>query len=272
MPSSGESAHGFLEIEDGRLYFEVAGEGPPVVLIHAGLWDSRIWDDQFPVFAERHTVLRYDLRGFGRSSRFDRPFSARQDLADLMGFLGIERAALVGASIGGSLAIDFALERPEMVSALVPVGSGLSGDDTPDDEDAMRVFEQAEAAVAVGNLEWARDLELQVWAPLRTDPDVDRRIRDIAQENRHEVELDWTNLSRKLEPPAAGRLGEIGVPTLVLVGDQDLQPMGQIADKIVGGIAGARKVVIEGADHLPNMRRSDEFNRLVLRFLQTAAG
>src|SRR6266480_2049232 len=141
-PASGESAHGFLEVENGRLYFEVAGEGPAVVLIHAGLWDSRIWEDQFTAFADRHTVLRYDLRGFGRSSRFDRPFSARQDLADLMGFLGMERASLVGASIGGALAVDFTLERPEMVGALVLVGAGLSGDDTPDDEETTRVLEQ----------------------------------------------------------------------------------------------------------------------------------
>ena len=264
----GESAHGFLEVDGGgRLYFEAAGDGPAVALIHAGLWDSRIWDDQFGALAGGHTVVRYDLRGFGRSSRFDAPFSARDDLAELMGFLGLERAALVGASIGGSLAIDFTLERPGMVSALIPVASGLSGDDTPDPEELVPVFEQAEAAASAGDLERARDLELGVWTPPGDDPEVDRRIRDIAMENRHELELDWANLSRRLDPPAAGRLGEIAVPTLVVVGDRDIAVMDVIADKLVAGIPGARKAVIGGADHLPNMRRPEEFNRLVRDFL-----
>jgi 3-oxoadipate enol-lactonase len=264
MPTSS----GYTPVEGGRLYYEAAGDGPPVVLLHAGLWDSRIWDDQMDAFARHHTVVRYDLRGFGRSDRFEKPFSARDDLADLLAFLGLPSAALVGASIGGALAIDFALDRPHMVDALVLVAPGLSGDDTPDDEDMLRLFEEAEAAFKAGDLERTVDLELQVWAPLRTDPDVDRRIRGIAQENRHELTLDW-KLSRPLEPPAGGRLGEIRAPTLLLVGDGDASVMEVIANKVVAGINGAHKEVIAGADHLPNMRQPEEFNRIVLGFLES---
>jgi len=110
------------------------------------------------------------------------------------------------------------------------------------------------------------ELQLQVWTPLRTDPPVDRRIRDIAMDNRRVDTLDWS-LSQRLDPPAAGRLGEVRAPTLVILGEHDAGPVGVMGEKMARGIAGARKVVIEGADHLPNMRAPEEFNRAVLEFL-----
>jgi len=250
----------------------VAGSGPPIALVHAGLWDARMWDDQFAVFAHDHTVLRYDLRGFGRSSLPERPFSNLQDLADLMNQVGMPSAAVVGCSAGAALSLDFALEHPQMVDALVLVASGLSGDETPDPEDMQRTYQEVEAAVEAGDLERATDLELTVWAPLGTSDPVGRRIREIAQDNRHANQHDWTH-SRRLDPPAAGRLGEIRVPTLVVVADRDAPVMQAIGSKLAAGIPGARKEVIVGADHLPNMRKPHEFNRLVLEFLnQTASG
>jgi pimeloyl-ACP methyl ester carboxylesterase len=259
---------GYAPVQGGRLYYEVAGTGAPVVLIHAGLWDSRIWDAQWDAFARRHTVIRYDLRGFGRSDRFERPFSARGDLAALLEHLHVPSAALIGASIGGALAIDFALERPGMVDALVLVASGLSGDETPDDEETLRLVGEAQQAFEAGDLERTVDAELRIWAPLRTEPDVEHRIREIAQDNRHELTLDW-KLSAELDPPAAERLGQIGVPTLVVLGERDAAVMNVIGDKLANGIRGARKQVIAGADHLPNMRRPEEFNRIVLDFLES---
>ena len=126
---------GYADVSDGgRLYWEHAGRGPVIVLIHAGLWDRRIWDAQMEPFAESHRVVRYDLRGFGRSSPLEQPFSAREDLAELLGALGIDQAALVGCSIGGGLAVDFAIEFPGSVSALVAGCAGASGDPTDDDE------------------------------------------------------------------------------------------------------------------------------------------
>lgn len=265
----GVALEGFAPVEGGRIYCEVQGEGPPIVLIHAGLWDSRIWDAQMNAFGDRYRVIRYDLRGFGRSDRLTTPFSLRQDLADLMAFLDIDSAALVACSIGGSLAIDFALERPGMVDALVLVAPGLSGDDTPDDENTARLLAEAEKALQAGDLEKAVDRQLQVWTPLETDREVDRRIREIAMDNKHVDTLDWS-LSRRLDPPAAGRLSEIRAPTLVVVGDRDAPVMEALANKVVADIPGARKVLISDADHLPNMRQPDEFNCLVLDFLDEA--
>jgi pimeloyl-ACP methyl ester carboxylesterase len=260
-------ASGFADVEGGPLYYEVAGDGPSVVLIHAGLWDLRIWDEQVEALtAAGQTVVRYDLRGFGRSAPPTVPFSFRQELADLLAHLGIHRASVVGASMGGGIALDFALERPELVEALVLVAPGVGGDDTPDDERTARLLGESEAAFEAGNRDRAVEIALEVWCPLRTDPEVDRLIHDVAIDNKDVDGFDWS-LSRRLDPPAAGRLDEVRVPTLVIAGREDAQVMGVICDKLAAGIPGARKAVIDGADHLPNLRRPQEFDRLILDFL-----
>jgi pimeloyl-ACP methyl ester carboxylesterase len=263
------SEEGFAPVNGCRLYYEIRGEGPAVTLIHAGLWDRRIWDDQMEPFAERHTAIRLDLPGFGRSEFPDRPFSTRGVIADLLGFLQLERTSVVGCSIGGQVALDLTLDRPDLVERLVLVASGMSGDDTPDDEATILVLDQAEEAFKVGDLERAVDLQLEVWTPLRTDPEVDRRIRDIAMDNQRVDTLDWS-LAQRLDPPAAGRLGEVRAPTLVILGERDVPPMAVIGDKLAAGIAAATKVVMPDVDHLPNMRDPVAFNRIVLGFLDQA--
>lgn len=258
---------GFADVDGARLYFETAGAGSPVVLVHGGLWDSRMWDDQFDVFAERHRAIRYDIRGYGRSDRPDGPYSDAQDLSDLLRFVGEKRTSVVGLSMGGGIAIDFALEYPEMVGALVLVASGVGGYEST--SDLERLYEPAVEAFEAGDIARAAELELDIWAPLRTDPDVDGRIREIALENSHQLLLDGS-LRRRPDPPAISRLVEIGVPTLVTTGDADVRDMDLIAEALVTGINGARRVVVNGADHVINMRKPEEFNRLVLDFLASA--
>jgi len=260
---------GLAPVDGCRLYYEVRGAGPAIVLVHAGLWDLRIWDDQMDAFAKGHTVIRFDLPGYGRSEFPDRPFSIRGQIADLLRLLEVSPVVVLGCSIGGQIALDFTLEHPELVDRLILVDAGMSGDDTHDDPDMIKVLEEAEEAFKAGDLERMVDLQLQVWTPLRTDPEVDRRIRDIALDNRRVDTLDWS-LSQRLDPPAAGRLEEVRVPTLVVLGEHDAAPIAVIGEKMARGIAGARKVVIEGADHLPNMRAPREFNRIALEFLSGA--
>src|SRR5712691_5889967 len=204
---------GFVQTSQGRLYHEMAGDGPPLVLIHGGLWDARMWDDQFEAFAQRRSVLRYDLRGFGRSERPTGPFSNTQDLTELLQHLGIERTAVLGLSMGGRVAIDFTLERPEMVSALIPVAAGLGGFEYEDAELEKR-WHELEAAIEAGDIDRAVDIELEIWAPLPTDPDAERRCRAIAHQNTFELTMD-ESWPRHIDPPAVGRLGETRVPTLV---------------------------------------------------------
>ncbi|MGZ5300141.1 MAG: alpha/beta fold hydrolase, partial [Actinomycetota bacterium] len=120
---------GSFDLPDGSLYYEVAGEGPVVTLIHPGLWDSRTWDPLVPVLLDAaFRVVRYDVRGYGRSSRLtEEPYSHVRDLAALLDFLDVPLTILVGCSMGGAIAIDFTLEHPDRVAALVPVASGLGG-------------------------------------------------------------------------------------------------------------------------------------------------
>lgn len=106
------SGHGFAPVKGTRLFYEVAGSGEPLVLIHGGQLDSRMWDDQFETFARSFRVLRYDIRGFGGSPIPEAPYSNAEDLAALMDYLGMAQAHLVGLSLGGMVASDFAVARP----------------------------------------------------------------------------------------------------------------------------------------------------------------
>src|SRR5512147_2094059 len=109
------------------LYYEIAGEGHPLVLIHGGLVNSGLWDDQFEVFAGHYRTLRYDVRGFGKSKSPTSYFSNHSDLRDLLDYLGIQQVYVLGLSMGGMIAIDFTLAYPNHVAALLPIAAGLSG-------------------------------------------------------------------------------------------------------------------------------------------------
>ena len=250
-----EATTGYLEIEGGRLYYERAGDGFPVVLLHPNLWDSRIWDPQFEEFARHHDVVRYDIRGYGRSDLPVRAYSDMRDLRYLLGEHGIGRCALVGCAIGAQLAIDLAIAQPDVVDAIVAVSPGLTGHAWGDDG-VHALVEEIDRSLRIGNLEGAMDLELAVWAPLRTDPAADEKIRNIAMET---------------PPSAVPHLGEIRAATLIVIGDRDIGEIHHIADELAGGIPGASKRVIAEADHLVNVRKPEKFNRLVLDFLSFRA-
>src|SRR5512147_2484007 len=117
---------GTIPIGDGQIYYESAGEGPALVLVHAGFVDSRMWDTQWEDFSRDHHVVRFDMRGYGRSSLLQGPVSRRDDLYQLLEGLGIERAILLGCSMGGGIVLDFALDHPERISALILVSASPS--------------------------------------------------------------------------------------------------------------------------------------------------
>jgi len=247
------------DVNGARLWYEDEGTGDPVLLVHHGLGDSRAWDEHAPALAERFRVIRPDLRFFGRSEGSEEPFSMVDDLCGVLDTLGIDRVAVVGHSFGGRVAIDFALEQPHRVRALVAVASGLGGYDvaamTPEGEAAF------EEAVAAGELERAADLELDVWAPLGADG----AIRELAHANAGietvDVEVRWP------EQPAITRLGELAVPTLVVTGGRDVPDMTAIGDRLEQGVADARRVVFEDADHFVPQRDPDRFVELLSGFL-----
>jgi pimeloyl-ACP methyl ester carboxylesterase len=266
---------GLTQIDGGTLAWESAGEGPRVAFLHPGLWDSRVWDEQFGVFSKTYRVLRHDFRGYGRSSRPApaKPYSHVDDLEAVMDAAGIDRAALIGNSMGGRVAIDFTITHPERVSALVLASPGLSGfEGTPEEESGWEaafadVEREIEGAVVEGDPERAEELRLRwLWAPLGTDDPAGARIRQIAFDNIHELTMDESG-ERELDPPAAGRLGEIEAPTLVLPADHDPPWHGRMCEVIAGTVRGARLIHIPETDHVIPIRKPDEFNRAVLGFL-----
>jgi pimeloyl-ACP methyl ester carboxylesterase len=256
---------GFAPAENGRVYYEVAGEGPAIVLLHAGLWDRRTWDDQFEDFAREHTVVRLDFRGFGRSPAPEAPYSDIDDVVAVMDAVGVERAAIVGCSAGGTVAGLVALERPERVRALVLAAAGLYGYRWAD-ESWDPHWAEVGAAVEAGDLHRAMDLELAPWCALGFDDPVGARIRAIAHENLQQFSID-EELARAPDRTEMERLEEIHTPTLVLVGDHDVPAFVDIADILAARIPGARRETIAGADHVLHMRQPEVFDRLVLSFL-----
>ena len=262
---------GTADVNGATLHYEVAGEGEPLVLVHAGISDSRMWDAQVDAFSRRYRTIRYDLRGFGRSPMVPGPFSHHADLRALLDALGIDRAAFVGCSMGGGAVIDFALENPKRAEALVLVGSAVGGFEF--DEGPPEEWDELVAADEAGDLERVSELEVRMWVdgPRRGPDVVDPTVRDLVREmNLIALKNEATQLGEELEPErsAASHLSGIQAPTLVLVGDEDRARTLAAADLLEGEIPNVRKTVMPGTAHLPNMERPGEFNRLMLDFLE----
>jgi pimeloyl-ACP methyl ester carboxylesterase len=263
---------GFAEVNGARLYYEVAGGGDPLVMVHAGIADRRMWNSQWPVLAERYTVVRYDLRGFGQSASVEGTFSHHEDLYGLLEFLGITGAVLMGCSRGGAACIDMTLEHPDRVQALILVGAGVGG--VQRSGERPKQWEEAVSSFEQGDLERTAELEVQIWVdgPRRASDQVDPQIRSLVREmNLIALQNEKLELGSEqaLDPPALNRLHELRIPTLVIVGDQDQPDVVNMADLLEQRIAGARKEVLHGTAHLPNMEQPEHFNRLVLDFLSS---
>lgn len=261
---------GFADVNLTQLYYEMAGDGQALVLLHGGLLDCRMWNDQFEVFVRRYQVIRYDARGYGRSNLPDAPYKHADDLHGLLRALGVERAALVGLSLGGMIAVDFTLEHPEMVSALIPVAAVPSGYQPTGGEVIVQRSREMRDAVLGGDREQAIDIFMELWvdgpfAPAA--PDVRRRARAIMADHSFANFAPTAPQQRWADPPAVERLANIQAPTLVIVGDRDQPPLVRGADALAAGIAGARKLAIDSAAHLVNMEQPEAFNQAVLGFL-----
>src|SRR2546429_8714773 len=254
-----------------RVWFDVHGEGPPVALVHAGIADSRMWAPQLRTFPESHRVVRVDLPGFGESPFEDDVVSFRGAIRDALDGAGVERAALVGTSLGGRAALELALDSPDRVSALVLVGPGI--DDHEWSEQVERFGADEEAALERGDLEAAVTVNLRLWVagPRRELEGVDPGLRELVtdmQRQAFRLSKGHDDLQAdRLEPPASARLGDVRVPTLVLTGDEDVEDIHAIADRLAREIPGAERATIADAAHLPSLERPDEFDRIVLGFL-----
>jgi pimeloyl-ACP methyl ester carboxylesterase len=271
-----QTISGFAQSGDAQIYYETAGVGQPLIMIHAGVADSRQWDAAFAYFTERMRVVRYDLRGYGKSVPVDGEFSHMGDLIALLAHLELhEPLVIMGCSMGGGLAMDFALMHPSRVQALIMVDAGPSGLEL--DVETPAKFAEAELAYQAGDLDRVAELETQIWfdGMNRTPSQVNQAMRALAYTmNRHALSLDAQGLGKRLPDtptPAAERLTELDIPVLVIVGAQDTPYMLAAAEHMVQHIRSARKVIIEDAAHLPNMDQPDEFLRVVTAFLDDLA-
>ncbi len=258
---------GVAEVNGTRLYYEVAGEGSPVVLVHGLGLDTRMWDSQFDVLAASYRVIRYDLRGFGKSTlQTDEKFRHAEDLRALLDYLEAPKTHVIGLSLGGMIALQHGLLYPNAVLSLVLVDSALDGFDWSERWDASleAIKKRAvEAGASAGNQMW---LEHELFAPARERPNCRARLTQIVSESSG---WTWVNRSpaRGIRPPSGERLSEIHVPTLVIVGERDLPDFQRIADALATGIPTVRKIVMRGVGHMSNMENDDKFNSIVLNFL-----
>jgi 3-oxoadipate enol-lactonase len=260
-------ATGTAKVRGGELFYDVEGDGRTVVLLHGGMLDHTLWDEQVPLLVGAgYRTVRYDARWHGRSTAEPGDFSFSEDLDDLLTALGVESATLVGLSLGGRTAIDFALAYPARVDALVLVGAGMSGM-TIRDPFILREGERAQAAAAAHDQDAYIESILRQWVdgPHRTPDQVDPAVRERCKAMMTAAPRGGGGAMRELD--ATTRLDELRVPVLAMVGDLDASDIEWVADQMVTRVPGARKLVVPGAGHVVNLDRPDAFNEALLGFL-----
>ncbi|KUL38876.1 alpha/beta hydrolase [Streptomyces sp. NRRL F-4489] len=261
----------FLDTSDGRLAYREAGNGAPLVLLHGGFLDHRMWDDQIPALAPDHRVIAPDVRGHGASANATKPFRYTDDLAALLRHLETGPAILVGVSMGGAIAVDTALEHPELVRALVVSGVGTS---EPEFRDPwVRETRDEEArALAAGDIEgWVEAFTRLGAGPHRTlddmDHDVVRRLREMARRTITKHTADEPD-HRVPVADTWDRATKITVPVLAINGASDSPDHIGMAERLIGLVANGRATAVPGAGHYPNMESPDLFNDLLRDFLR----
>ena len=254
-----------VEVNGARLWYDEAGDGPALLLLHGGLGDSGLWEPVVPFLAERFRTIRTDLRFYGRSTGPAAPWSWQDDSIGVLDELGIERAGLVGLSLGGKLALDVALAYPDRLWAVVGVAPGLGGHSSNAYTEEQDV--RYEAAEAAGDLEAGMEIDLEVWAPLGADD----RIRELWH-----TTPEANGVPPGIEPldpggaPAKERLGELAVPTLVVTVSHDPAGMREIGPLVAAAAPDARHVELE-SDHYVTLREPELLSGLLVDFLAAAA-
>jgi pimeloyl-ACP methyl ester carboxylesterase len=253
----------------------------PLLLIHAGIADRRMWDPIWPTLTAARDVVRVDLRGFGESTeRPAGPWSPRADVLATIDALGVERAHVVGCSFGAGVAVELALERPGAVASLVlaaPGGSLI----TERTEELAAFWELEGKALEAGDLDGAAEANVVAWVdgPKRGPDVVPAAVRDAVrtmQRRAFELTVDWPDAvweaEEELTPEPSERVGEIGVPTLVISGELDIDAIRLAADHLLAGVRDVRAVVWPDVAHVPAMERPDDFAAQVLDWVARADG
>ena len=265
-----------IEFDGAVIRGESAGFGLPVVFLHAGVCDRRMWQGQMQALAtEGYHVVAYDRRGFGETESADVPFNHVVDLEAVLDRLGLNAAVLVGNSLGGGIAVDFALEHPQRVVGLVLVGSAVTGfEATEPTEDILALEDTLEYALSRGNIEGANRIEAHMWldGPLAEAGRVDGPVRDLFLEmngaRRRQPELT----QQEMPDAAIDHLHSITAPALLVVGALDYPDVLEAHELLAEELEDSFAVMLDDTAHLPSLERPEEFDPLLLEFLEAVSG
>ena len=256
---------GYINVDGGRLFYEIAGKGENIVLLHDGMVNREIWDEQFPVLAKNYRVVRYDRRTYGKSSDPQAPYSDIEDLDQVFIQLKIDKAIIFGMSSGGGLAIDFTLKYPGKVSGLVLVGAVVSGYgysahmlNRGGHMDPAEVL--ADPRKTIQYFIWEDPYEIY-----SENIKAKETVAKLLENNLHRAKGGY---NKQPDRPAAKFLSEIKVPTLVLVGEYDIPDVHAHSGVIESGIPGAKRQIILKSGHLIPLEQPEAFNASVLKFLR----
>ncbi len=259
----------YLNIKNDRLLYSVKGEGEPLILIHGNFNDSRVWDYQVEYFADYYKVIYYDQRGYGKSDTPTSVFSHYEDLKALFDQLGIRKANIIGSSLGGSVAVDFALQYPQLVNKLILVAPSINGCRYP-----LRVVLEGmknifflkskgfEAAIEkfIGNPFW------EYFFPSENRQEAREKVLETVKTQKNFYSWDF-KLAMPHKPLANKRLQEIHVPVLIVISDKDKAFNIKVCEYVCKNIKNSKKIVMSDCGHLPFVEKPQEFNRYVLDFL-----
>jgi pimeloyl-ACP methyl ester carboxylesterase len=255
---------GSVPVEGGSLYYTVEGRGEPLVLVHGGFMDHRMWEPQRKSFSKEYRVIRYDMRGHGRSPASTAPYDPAADVAALLDHLEIPAAHILGISMGGSFAIDFAILYPQRTRSLVVAEPGLSGHKWSSDvigtmRSVRQAFTESGRDAAIRTF-----MERPVFASARNKPKAYEMIREQLEAN---LSMEARPM-KPMEPPAIDRLREIKAPTLVIVSTLGGPDSRAIRDLIARDVPNARQATITDSGHMMNLEQPEQFNAMVLSFLR----
>jgi pimeloyl-ACP methyl ester carboxylesterase len=260
---------------DGHLAYREQGSGRPVVLIHGGALDHRMWDPQVEALSRRYRVIAPDARGHGRSSTPTAPYRHADDLVALLRHLGISRATLVGLSSGAWTAVDTAVEYPEFVEALVISGAG-TGDPDFRDPWVLQILQTWSRTQQAKDMPgWLDAFMLFLAGPHRDlsdlDPDLVHRVRSIATDTFTTHVLDGEPVLPSPVSDVRARARTIAVPVLAVVGGIDSDDHIRMATEIADSVPRGTAHTIDGTAHYPNLEKPDEFNEALEKFLRVTA-
>jgi pimeloyl-ACP methyl ester carboxylesterase len=259
-----------LSLPGAELYYEVAGTGVPVMLIHGMGLDGRMWDDQVDGLSDVAQLARPDVRGFGRSSRAsDVSYSHAADVWALADHLGWEDAVIVGLSMGGMIALETVLAAPHRVRALAILDGVVDG--VPLDDGTRSTLGELFTRAGAGDLDGAKRvwLDCGFFGPARRDPIVEKRLEEMVAAYSC---LDWLGDDpHERRPKLFPLLPEIDVPTTVIAGELDVPSFLAMADAMATRIPGARKVLVPDAGHMVNMEAPEAVNAVLREMIAAAA-